>query len=82
MRKLFVCRILSEIKPVEYKHIKICKCPIFMCSQNNMKLQQSSDDIPYIKCKVDKQKDPQKYILSHSCNCVSKCKIKSNLYLH
>ena len=77
MKKLIVCRILSEINPFQYKHIQTCICPIFMCSKNNLKLQQKihNESIPYIQCKLQKQKNPTKYILSHSCNCITKCKL-------
>ena len=76
MKTLLVCRIVSEINPVHYKHIKTCICPIFKCSQNNLILQKINDleIIPYIKCKLDKQKEPRKYLLSNNCICENKCK--------
>ena len=82
MNKLIVCRILSEINPIQYKHIKTCICPIFMCSENNLKLQQniSYEIIPYIECKLKKQKNPTKYILSHNCNCTTACKYEHQKY--
>ena len=78
MKTLIVCRILSEINPVQYKYIRTCICPIFKCSQNNLKLQEEHDSemIPYIKCKLDKQKEPRKYLLSNNCICENKCKNK------
>lgn len=80
MRKLIVCRILSEIKPIEYKHIQTCMCPIYSCSQNNMRLQETNENIPYIKCSIEKQKSPYKFVLSHSCNCETKCKNNNKLF--
>jgi len=78
MKNLIVCRILSEINPIKYKHIRICMCSSYICSQNNLKLKQipSNDYIPYIVCKIKKESDPKQYMLSHNCNCKTICKSK------
>jgi len=72
----FVCRILKQLKPIEHKHVRECTCEIYKCYQNNMKYQEQTEYIPYIQCKFQKEKYPEKYILSISCNCNKyNCKI-------
>ena len=69
MKGFFVCRIIKEMKPIEYKHVRECLCKIYSCSQNNLIYQDPNVHIPYIQCKIDKQKNPTKYLLSKNCNC-------------
>ena len=69
MKGFYVCRIIKEMKPREYKHVRECLCKIYACSQNNMKYQEQNSHIQYIQCKIEKTKNPTKYILSNSCNC-------------
>ena len=68
MKGFYVCRIIKEMKPIEYKHVRECICKIYSCSQNNMKYQEQNGHIPYIQCKFEKLKKPAKYTLSNTCN--------------
>lgn len=69
MKNYFVCRIIKHLKSIEYKHVKCCSCEIYKCLQNNMKYQEQIEYIPYIQCKIEKEKYPEKYVLSKNCNC-------------
>lgn len=78
MNTYFVCRILKFLKPLEYNHVRECTCIVYGCYQNK-KLNDTvqNDYIPYIQCKVEKNKSPDKYKLSKSCNCkFNNCKIR------
>ena len=59
MKGFYVCRIIKEMKPREYKHVRECLCKIYACSQNNMKYQEQNSHIPYIQCKIEKTKNQQ-----------------------
>ena len=55
MKGFFVCRIIEQLKSIEYKHVRECTCGIYHCDQNNIKYQERTENYKSRK-KRDKNK--------------------------